>query len=83
MVAGQDTARQSSGTGRTDDGSTQHTSTPTVSSRDKGKGSKNNKRNDREGSSNTMLHAMRNGDAMLAVNGTSSGGNGFDGSGGK
>jgi hypothetical protein len=67
MAAGPDTARQIKWD-RQDDGCSQHTSTPTVSSRDTGKGSKDNKQNvSLEGSSSTIVHGMRNGDAMLLM----------------
>ena len=42
-------------------------SVPTVSSRDSGKGSKDNKENVSEGSSSTIAHVRRNGDAMLLL----------------
>jgi hypothetical protein len=51
---------------RQDDGSGQHISAPTVSSRDTGKGSKNNKANVSEGSSSTW-HMVKTGDAMLLI----------------
>jgi hypothetical protein len=38
-----------------------------VSSRDTGQGSKDNKENVSEGSSSTIVHVMRNGDAMLLM----------------
>jgi hypothetical protein len=40
---------------------------PTVSSRDTGKGSKDNKTNVSESSSSTMAHAEKTGDAMLLI----------------
>jgi hypothetical protein len=68
MAAGPDTvSRQSSGKGREDAGCSQQTSAPTVSSRDTGQGSKDNKENVSEGSSSTIVHVMRNGDAMLLM----------------
>jgi hypothetical protein len=38
-----------------------------VSSRDKGKGSKDNKANVSEGSNSTMVHVVKTGDAMLLI----------------
>jgi hypothetical protein len=65
MAAGPDTARQSSGTGRTMAVVSTHQPLLYVSSRDTGQGSKDNKENVSEGSSSTIVHVMRNGDAML------------------